>query len=55
MELKAHLPTKPDYITISGSGEPTLHSGIGSLIKAIKAMTSIPVAVRTNSSLLWLP
>lgn len=54
-ELKAHLSTEPDYITISGSGEPTLHSGIGVLIEAIKAMTSTPVAVLTNSSLLWLP
>jgi wyosine [tRNA(Phe)-imidazoG37] synthetase (radical SAM superfamily) len=54
-ELKAHLPGELDYITISGSGEPTLHSGIGSLIKAIKAMTDTPVAVLTNGSLLWLP
>lgn len=54
-ELKAHLPSEPDYITISGSGEPTLHSGIGSLIKAIKVMTDTPVAVLTNGSLLWLP
>jgi wyosine [tRNA(Phe)-imidazoG37] synthetase (radical SAM superfamily) len=54
-ELKAHLPSEPDYITVSGSGEPTLHSGIGSLIKAIKAITDIPVAVLTNGSLLWLP
>ena len=55
IELKAHLPSEPDTITISGSGEPTLHSGIGALIKAIKAMTTTPVAVLTNSSLLWLP
>jgi wyosine [tRNA(Phe)-imidazoG37] synthetase (radical SAM superfamily) len=25
MELRAHLPSEPDTITISGSGEPTLH------------------------------
>lgn len=54
-DLKAHLHSEPDIITISGSGEPTLHSGIGSLIRAIKAMTHVPVAVITNSSLLWLP
>lgn len=53
-ELKAHLSSEPDTITISGSGEPTLHSGIGRLIKAIKAMTTVPLAVLTNSSLLWL-
>jgi wyosine [tRNA(Phe)-imidazoG37] synthetase (radical SAM superfamily) len=54
-QLKTQLASEPDIITISGSGEPTLHEGIGSLIKAIKAMTSIPVAILTNSSLLWLP
>ncbi len=53
-ELKAHLSSEPDTITISGSGEPTLHSGIGNLIKAVKAMTAVPVAVLTNSALLWL-
>ena len=43
-----------DHITFSGSGEPTLHAGIGALIKAIKKVTKIPVAVLTNSSLLGL-
>ncbi|MDI6711386.1 MAG: radical SAM protein [Bacillota bacterium] len=46
---------KPDYITLSGSGEPTLHSGTGDIIAGIKQMTSTPVAVLTNGSLLWLP
>jgi len=43
-----------DYITFSGSGEPTLNSAIGSLIRKIKKITPIPVAVLTNSSLLSL-
>jgi wyosine [tRNA(Phe)-imidazoG37] synthetase (radical SAM superfamily) len=43
-----------DYITFSGSGEPTLNMAIGKLIREIKKMTSIPVAVLTNSSLLAL-
>jgi len=42
-----------DYITFAGSGEPTLHSGIGEMIDAIKTMTDIPVAVITNGSLLF--
>jgi wyosine [tRNA(Phe)-imidazoG37] synthetase (radical SAM superfamily) len=46
---------KPDYIGIAGSGEPTLNSGIGLLIKEIKRRTVIPVAVLTNGSLLWMP
>lgn len=45
----------PDYITISGSGEPTLYAGLGPLIRGIKAMTDTSVAVITNGSLLWMP
>jgi wyosine [tRNA(Phe)-imidazoG37] synthetase (radical SAM superfamily) len=42
-----------DHFSLSGSGEPTLHSQIGSVIEGIKAITSIPVAVITNGSLLY--
>ncbi len=41
-----------DYITFSGSGEPTLNNALGKIIKEIKKMTPIPVAVLTNSTLL---
>ena len=41
-----------DYITFSGSGEPTLNTGLGTLIREIKTITDIPVAVLTNSTLL---
>jgi wyosine [tRNA(Phe)-imidazoG37] synthetase (radical SAM superfamily) len=44
---------KIDYITLSGSGEPTLHSHLSPLIRGIKDITDIPVAVLTNGSLLW--
>jgi len=54
-QLKSKLYTKPDYITISGSGEPTLYSKVGKVIRKIKEITNIPVAVLTNGSLLWLP
>jgi wyosine [tRNA(Phe)-imidazoG37] synthetase (radical SAM superfamily) len=54
-QLKNKLHTKPDYITISGSGEPTLYSKIGEAICKIKEITGIPIAVLTNGSLLWLP
>jgi wyosine [tRNA(Phe)-imidazoG37] synthetase (radical SAM superfamily) len=46
------LKQRIDYITFSGSGEPTLNSGIGYLIREVKELTTIPVAVITNSSLL---
>lgn len=42
-----------DYITFSGSGEPTLNASIGQLIREIKKMTDIPIAVLTNGTLLW--
>jgi wyosine [tRNA(Phe)-imidazoG37] synthetase (radical SAM superfamily) len=52
-ELQFRLSSNPDYITLGGSGEPTLFSRLDELIEGIKAMTDIPVAVLTNSSLLW--
>lgn len=48
-------PTPPDYITLAGSGEPTLHSGLGKIIDYIKQNSAVPVAVLTNGSLLSLP
>lgn len=53
-ELKAWIQKggKADYITLSGSGEPTLNSCFGELIDEIKKVTNIPVAVITNSTLL---
>jgi len=42
-----------DYFSLSGSGEPTLHSKIGRIIQEIKRLSSIPVAVITNGSLLF--
>ncbi len=44
---------KIDFITFSGSGEPTLNTGIGFLIRETKRLTNIPVAVITNGSLLY--
>ena len=44
-----------DYITFSGSGEPTLNPDLGKMIKAVKRIApSIPIAVLTNSSLFSL-
>jgi wyosine [tRNA(Phe)-imidazoG37] synthetase (radical SAM superfamily) len=54
-ELELHLSVldkKSDFITLSGSGEPTLNTDIGEIIRRIKEITSTPVAILTNSSLL---
>lgn len=42
-----------DYITFSGSGEPTLNTALGNLIREIKKSTAIPVAILTNGTLLF--
>ena len=54
-ELKEKLAKglETDFITISGSGEPTLHSRLGELIDGIKKITHIPVAIITNGTLLY--
>lgn len=44
-----------DVLTITASGEPTLHSGIGEIIRRAKQLTSKPVTVLTNGSLLDQP
>lgn len=55
-ELKDGLAEgiQADFITISGSGEPTLNSQLGKLIDGIKKITSIPVAILTNGTLLYM-
>ncbi len=47
---KIQSGSRIDYITFSGSGEPTLYLDLGELIQDIKKMTVIPVAVLTNST-----
>ncbi len=56
-ELKEALAASPrlDYITFSGSGEPTLHKNLDKIIKAVKKISRnrYPICVITNSSLLY--
>jgi wyosine [tRNA(Phe)-imidazoG37] synthetase (radical SAM superfamily) len=44
-----------DYITLAGSGEPTLHTEFGRVIDFVRAKAGIPVALLTNGSLLSDP
>jgi wyosine [tRNA(Phe)-imidazoG37] synthetase (radical SAM superfamily) len=53
--LDAHQPGEIDWATFVGSGEPLLHSGMGMLVRGVKELTNLPVAVITNGSLLYLP
>ena len=53
--LKSHQPGEIDWVTFVGSGEPTLHRSLGWMIRQVKGITSTPVAVITNGSLLSQP
>ncbi len=53
--LGRHTPSEIDWVTFVGSGEPTLHIDLGWLIRQVKAITDLPVAVCTNGALLYLP
>jgi wyosine [tRNA(Phe)-imidazoG37] synthetase (radical SAM superfamily) len=44
---------KPDVITLSGMGEPTLAININETIELIRGLTNIPLAILTNSSLFY--
>jgi wyosine [tRNA(Phe)-imidazoG37] synthetase (radical SAM superfamily) len=47
-------PNSADVLTFSSAGEPTLYSGLGELIAAVKkAYPQFPLIVLTNGSLLW--
>ena len=56
-ELAAYLESggsRPDVITLAGSGEPTLNAGLGEIISIVKNLTEFPVAVLTNGALCHL-
>lgn len=46
---------KADYVTLSGSGEPTLHRRFGEVMEFAKQNLPFPVALLTNGSLLYQP
>ena len=45
--------TTPDVITLSGTGEPTLAKNMQETIEIIRKLTKIPIAILTNSTLLY--
>ena len=56
-ELKEWLKNDggADYITLSGSGEPTLHSRFGEVLEFIRSKSTIPAVLLTNGTMLHLP
>jgi len=53
--LAKHATGQIDWVTFVGSGEPLLHAHMGWMLREVKAMTDIPIALITNGSLLYLP
>ena len=53
--LRSRMNGGIDWVTFVGSGEPTLHIYLGEIIRRVKTLTTLPVAVITNGSLLYLP
>jgi wyosine [tRNA(Phe)-imidazoG37] synthetase (radical SAM superfamily) len=51
----SELAAPPDFITLAGSGEPTLHLELGRVIAALKGLGAARVAVLTNGVLLTDP
>jgi wyosine [tRNA(Phe)-imidazoG37] synthetase (radical SAM superfamily) len=44
---------KADIVTLSGTGEPTLAKNLGKIIDIIRKEISLPIAILTNSSLIY--
>ena len=44
-----------DVVTLAGSGEPTLHTGFGQVLDAVREIAGLPSVLLTNGSLLHLP
>ena len=51
-EIRSLPDIKIDYITFSGSGEPTLAKNLGTLIRSIRRIRKEKIAVLTNATLL---
>ena len=52
-EIELLGPIKADYATFSGMGEPTLASNLGEAIELARSNLDLPIAVLTNSALMF--
>ena len=46
---------RADYVTLSGSGEPTMHLRFGDVLRHVKASGPFKTALLSNGSLMWMP
>jgi wyosine [tRNA(Phe)-imidazoG37] synthetase (radical SAM superfamily) len=54
-EIRSRSSESFDFFTFAGSGEPTLSSDLGRIVREAKEVVSAPIAIITNSSLLSSP
>lgn len=56
-ELSAWIAAggQADYLTLSGAGEPTLHSRFGDILRSVPGKSGIRKALLSNGSLFYLP
>jgi wyosine [tRNA(Phe)-imidazoG37] synthetase (radical SAM superfamily) len=56
-EIQEWLKTdgRADYITLSGSGEPTLHAQFGEVLEFIRSNSDIPAVILTNGTMMSCP
>jgi wyosine [tRNA(Phe)-imidazoG37] synthetase (radical SAM superfamily) len=52
-EIQSVRQIEADYATFSGMGEPTLASNLGEAIELARSILNLPIAVLTNSSLMF--
>jgi wyosine [tRNA(Phe)-imidazoG37] synthetase (radical SAM superfamily) len=55
LECIDRSPSRPDYVTFIGQGEPSLASNMGEIHDDLKAQWNGKTALLTNGSLLWDP
>jgi wyosine [tRNA(Phe)-imidazoG37] synthetase (radical SAM superfamily) len=46
---------KADVLTYSGSGEPTLNSSLGEIIRRVRSLSSLPQVLLSNGTLMHIP
>lgn len=52
-QLPAFLHADPEYIVLTGAGDPSGHAQLNQLVQRIRSVSGVPVAVMTCGALFW--
>jgi wyosine [tRNA(Phe)-imidazoG37] synthetase (radical SAM superfamily) len=52
-EIRGLLHLEPDYIALTGAGEPLIQGQVNQLMQLIRTVTDVPIAVMSNGGLFW--